>query len=709
MTTVPVTGTHPRATRRSLLDRLLAAFPVLMLVLAVVALYCVEAWSRKTPWIFSDELEWTQISRSIAATGHAARRTQPIYFKSLYAYFTAPFWWWFSSTPTAYAAIKYANAILMPLAAIPTYLLARMLVTRRSAVIVATLSILVPAMAYATSIVPEVMAYPYFALCSWLAVRALKTGARRDVVLAIAVTLGGYLIRQEEFSAVPAALAIAGAGLWLTGRRGRHLRRNWTRSDTIGAVVLAFGAFYLFNRIFLEHVNEWHSVTLYYKNRMIDLGLRAGLSLTIGLGVLPVVCGLTSLRLPERRGDPTYRAFAAWSAASIFAFSIYTADKAAYLENTFGTFWEERNMIYLSPLLLIGTALVFESKRLDWRLFSASSAFVLILIAFKSIQTGFGYYEAPGSTIAAMLSNYEGWSARQERWALIGLLAVSIAVIAARRRRAVVAVTSAFLLAWLLSGEIGMTVGINDGADHAASYLYSPPNWVDIASGGQPVAVIGQGFSPDANPLWETEFWNRTIDHVNDLDGTAPGPGPHGTTGLVDPTGVLEGYQSYPYVLAYNGVTLSGDLVKTEGCGATSCAWALYKKRGPWRLAEDETGVYSDGWCGTQCEYTYFLPHRKGTLEIVVGRTAYKGNAPPGKVTLEVGKVVLDSNHNPQLGRIEKIVHTTIDNGVQKHIEIPVAQTPVRVEIDIPNPIPPEGSESRSLGAQVEFFFHSTG
>ena len=72
----------------------------------------------------------------------------------------------------------------MPLAAIPTYLLARMLVTKRAAVAVAVGSVAVPAMAYVTSIVTDVLAYPYFALCSWLSVRALKEGKRRDVIIA---------------------------------------------------------------------------------------------------------------------------------------------------------------------------------------------------------------------------------------------------------------------------------------------------------------------------------------------------------------------------------------------------------------------------------------------------------------------------------------------------------------------------------------------
>src|SRR6476646_5336093 len=125
MTTVSVEQPRAEPKRRSVVDRLLAAFPIVAILLVVLAFYAVEAWSRKTPWVFSDELEWTQLSRSIADTGEAARRGDPIYFKSLYSYVIAPFWW-IHSTAAAYSAIKYANAVIMTLAAIPTYLLARM-------------------------------------------------------------------------------------------------------------------------------------------------------------------------------------------------------------------------------------------------------------------------------------------------------------------------------------------------------------------------------------------------------------------------------------------------------------------------------------------------------------------------------------------------------------------------------------------------------
>ena len=133
------------------------------LAVVVLVFYWVEASLRKTPWLFTDELEWSQLSRAIAATGHAARRGQPHSFESLYSYLIAPAWW-IHSTATAYAAIKAENTVVMCLTALPAYLLARLLLSRRASLVVAVASIAIPAMSYATSIVPEPLAYLWFAL-----------------------------------------------------------------------------------------------------------------------------------------------------------------------------------------------------------------------------------------------------------------------------------------------------------------------------------------------------------------------------------------------------------------------------------------------------------------------------------------------------------------------------------------------------------------
>ena len=268
----PLVGaTTPQPRTRGTLDRVLDAIPAIGIAFAVFTLYGIEAWSRKTPWVFTDELEWSQISRAIEQTGHAARRGEPIYFKTLYAFLIAPFWS-IHSTETAYTAIKYFNAFLMPLAALPTYKLSRLVLPKGSSLVIATLAVVIPSMSYVTSMVPEVMAYPYYALASWLIVRALTTRRRLDIGVAVVVSLIALLIRSPQFDTIPASFAIAAGWLWFTGPRGRAMRASWSRQDAIGAAVLFVGFLFLFNRVILQQVDIWQVSTQYWKGRMVQIG-----------------------------------------------------------------------------------------------------------------------------------------------------------------------------------------------------------------------------------------------------------------------------------------------------------------------------------------------------------------------------------------------------------------------------------------------------
>ncbi len=700
MTTVPVQSSDTHVQRRSLIDRVLAIFPIAALALTVLVFYLVEAWTRKTPWIFTDELEWTQISRSIASTGHAARRGQPLYFKSLYAYVIAPFWW-IHSTSTAYAAIKYANAVIMSLAAVPTYLLSRMLVSRRTALVVALAAVAIPGMAYSTSIVPENLAYPYFALCSWLAVRALRSCRRLDVAIAFVVLAGGYFVHQTEFTTLPAAFLIAGFGLWFTGSRGHTLRRNWSRGDTIGFFVLLAGALFLFNRVVLQHVQEWQVTTQYDKNRMIDLGLDGALSLAVGLGILPVIGGLVSLRLPERRGDRTYRAYVAWTATIIAALAVYTADKAAYNSTHFGTYWEERPLIFLSPLLLLGTAMALQAKRLDRWFLAGATALVGVMVLFKTVQLGWPYYEAPGSAIPGALNFYEGWTEHDVRIGLIVILVLSVGLLLARRWRALVVLTVAIGFVWMLAGEITMTVGIDRAAHQFRANLPTDLSWVDHAVHGGSVTFLGQGTNDlDGENL--TEFWNRSVKHVDSLDGLAPGPGPTSTPTLLSPDGRLSELDHTRYVLADTGIALDA----RELAHPAKTGLVLYEHTGPWHLVDTVQQLYSDGWCPNWCSYTYFKPHEHGTLVVTLGREGYNGSAPAAAVSVRVGSVRIAKNQALQLAHVKNHIHLLVGNSSTHTLRIPV-ETPVRVEVRTADStlIPPSATDNRTLAAQIGFKF----
>jgi hypothetical protein len=690
---------QPAATTPTFLDRVLAATPIVGVALVVVTFYAVEAWVRKTPWVFSDELEWTQISRAIADTGHAARRGEPIYFKSSYPYLIAPAWW-IESTRLAYDVIKYANVVVMTLAAVPSYLLARMLVSKRSALVVALLSVAIPGMFYASSIVPEVLAYPWYALASWLVVRALTTRRRLDLVLAAAASLAALSVRSPQLVTVSLSFALAAAWLWLTGPRGRAFRAGWTRSDTIGAIVLLAGAFILVNRVVLQHVEIWQVTTQYWKGRMWDLGLRAGLAFTVGMGVLPVLAALASLHLPERREDPAYRAFRAYLGASLLTVCVYTGLKAAYLSTVFSTLTEERNMIYLAPLVLVGAAVVFESRRIDPRLVLAATALLLFILLTRPFQLGYPYFEAPGFGILAMANRHFAWDSADLRIALVVALAASVAALWFRRVLPVAAVATTLVLAWMVTAEITTTAGSVRQANAFLAHLPRQLDWVDRASGGKPVTYLGQQIR-DPNGLWLTEFWNRSIDHVYSLDGTAPGPGPTLTPNVDSPSGLLSSSTGDPYTLADSGVVLQAPVVAT---GRPYTDLRLFSTPRPWRLKDAVQGVDADGWAGPFAGYTYFAPGQRGVLRVALSRTGYRGDAPKSRAEILVGTVKLVDGA-PAIGRVTRRAKATVRNGERTVVDVPVARTPVRVEVRMSPTFHASPSDPRDLGAQAGFEF----
>ena len=71
------------ARERTLTDSFLAVVPLLSIFFWLGVLYTWEAWRHGTPWLFGDELELTQLARSIADTGHPARRGDPYTFKTV--------------------------------------------------------------------------------------------------------------------------------------------------------------------------------------------------------------------------------------------------------------------------------------------------------------------------------------------------------------------------------------------------------------------------------------------------------------------------------------------------------------------------------------------------------------------------------------------------------------------------------------------------
>ncbi len=711
------TPTAAPSAERTPLDRFLAAIPWAVAALTLLSLLFWEVALRRTPTIFTDELEWTQLSRAIAATGHAARRGHSFSFSSLYSYLIAPAWW-LGATGRAYGAIKYLNAVVMALAAVPTYLVARDLVPRRVAGVAALAVLCTSAFFYAGYLLPEVLAYPTFALCAWVSIRALAGGGRRWVVAAVVLDLAAVAVRGQLMVILP-SFAVAAGVLWVVGPRGRRLRSGWSRADHAGAAVLLVGVVILLNAILGPHVHQWWDVTQYWQGRMWSLGMQASSALALGLGLLPFVGGLASLWLPERRHDPHWRAFAAFTAAAIVFVWLYTGVKAAYLSTIFATRVEERNMIYLGPLLLVGTAVWLCSRQ--W-LPGALAAFGLTawLVLYYGYQLDYPYFEAPGYGIAVLANR--SWRLDQPHIRIGLAIACGVLLSAvilpravrawSRAGRGLVALALAGTLAWLLAGSVTSAQGAGSTSQAYAAHLPQPFDWIDRADHGQGATFLGQNLATGQSLGVDLdEFWNHSIKNVWSLDGSAPGPGPTLTPDLRDRYGTLSHDPSLPYVVAANGVDVIGQLVASR-----PNLRLVRLPSHPWRLHDAAYGVSDDGWTSAPDEtvparavWAYFGPQTTpGVVVVHVGRAGFCApSAPPTHVVIRIGPLALNQQNAPTITHREHVRRLLVPSCSAHTVRVRIAPPLAVIVTDSPTVQPTQYGigDNRHLGVQVDFSF----
>ena len=715
-----VTTAPAVATERTLTDRLLAAVPLLSIFLWLCIVYAVEAWAHATPWLFGDELELAQLSRSVADSGEAARRGEPHSFNTLWTFLLAPAWL-IDDMHTAYATVKYLSVFVMTLTAFPAYALARLFVDRRAALFVAAASAAIPALAYSAMIVEEPLAYPYSTLCLFLILRLLVAPTRWWLIgTLVAIAVAPFV--RGELGILAAVLVLAVVFLLWRADWVTRWRRSWAVSDWIGLAVLLVGAGVILSAILGRRSYEWLIATGFYKGRMVDYGLDAAGALTIGLGVLPVVIGLAALwRGPGERRSHAVSCFRSVTLAAIIAFGLYTSVKSTYVSTTFGTYTYERNLIYLAPLLFAATALWLERRRLHPVALALSGAFVLLLLLTTPYDMGKDIsYNAPGLAILQQANRYLWLDHTGAKIGLVVLLAFSVGLAlvprllrpnAAAWLAAAVAVA---VVAWNLTGEIAFASASNRTADRFIDNIRRPLTWVDDHTGGAPTLYIGQQMG-DQNGEWLLEFWNRSIKAVWSLDGTAQGPGPVLTPDPRASDGALSHDPAYPYVVQEAGIEVDGTEVARHlhVAGGHLESWRLIRIAPPLRLRAAVTGIYRDGWTGAASSYTRYSTEgdRTGRVRIVISRRDWGGPDKPGHVTVKIGPIVIGDDKQPHVGEPAVVKRFDIHSKQEKILPLKAPGPRFRVEVTItptfrPIELSPETTnDNRDLGAVVRHIF----
>jgi hypothetical protein len=744
------------AAKRSWADRLTNAVPVVVAYLWLCVLYGWQTRGHVTPWLFTDELKYTQIARSIAETGQAAERHHSVAFDTLYTYFIAPFWR-IDDVHTAYSAIKYFNVIVMTSAIFPTYLLARMVVSRPWALFAAVGAVAGPALAYASFIIEEPLAYPACALAFFLIAKGLVTRSWwSNVAAAISVLFAQFA--RGQLAILIVAYVLSAVFLAWTSEPVRRWRGGWSPWDWVGFVILVIGAIIVFSASVGAFSQSWLVATGYYRHRMIVYGLWAGGAFAIGVGLLPVIA-LAALVRPK--GVPwtrELRVFVAVTAASVLVFGLYTAVKAAFLSTVFSTVIEERNLIYLAPLLFVATALAFQRQRLNVWAVAASAGLVLYVILTTPYQLDlFPYADALGLGIVQMANRRLAFDNGDVKVLLSVVLVISLALLLvpglrlARRRWVGVGITlaaAALVLSWNVAGEVSASNGVNRFSRNLLRNFPTPATWIDDATGGKPTIYLGQKIT-DPQGIWLMEFWNRGLTYVWSLDGTAPPPGrlaPGFVTPDAGPDGLLTG-KSIPtgapagvdYMVADEDIQVQGkeirrpqvqSVITEDAFGfpihkvvTAPAPWRLLKIDRPLRLSATPTGVEPDGWVtpplgspnGSPAfsAYNQFsTPGGKpGWIRITVSRAGWQGTDKPGKVTIKAGRLVRGVDKQPSLGKVSQVLHWTVHRGKTRVFYVRVVP-PTRVELTVSPTFSPHdfgASDRRQLGAQVSYSFSPTG
>lgn len=678
--------------------------------LGLASLYAWQASQRVSPSIFSDEIEFTQISRGIAETGMPSRLGEPSGFGSLYTYLVAPAWW---LDPTeAWEAAKLIGVLVMTTTILPAYALARFVASRPWAVAAAVGAVAAPPLAYAPYLLEEPLAYPFSTTALWAITAAIARPTPRRLLVAGALCLVAPYIRGE----LAVLLPVFGAGLffllWRTDRITRW-RASWSAGDWVGAGLLLAGAVIAVSAAAGHRSDVWYVATGFEKQRVFDYGLWSLAAMAIGLAVLPVVATVAAFASRRLHSTAEGRAFVVVGVAACGAFATYAAVKGAFLSRYFADLVLERNVIYLVPVMLAATAAVLARPTVTVPALAAGFAFALLLVVNAEYRLEqYPYFEAPSLALGALANRNFSWDAADVERALVIAAIVSVSLLVARslvRSRTIgltLAVVSACAVtAWALTAEIYASRGLNLFSERLHQATAKPVDWVDQATGGEPALFLGQQLDKDTNPLWLLEFWNYSIVKIWSLDGTAPLPSLSPNLGA--PDGTISPDPGVGWIVTGNGVEVVGEQV-----GEPRGGMQLWRVAPPARFLNAQTGVYPDGWMSEHATFAQYAPENgesRGWAKIVVSRQgACAETLPVADVTVRVGPVAV-RRKQPAFARVDHVVRRKLAPCSLADPVVVGATVPYYVEVSVSPTFVPDkvsgGGDVRPLGAQVGFDF----
>ena len=557
------------------------------------------------PFIFTDELQYQESARSLAAGEGIEVRGEPYGIVSvLYPLLIAPAYLLFDSLPDAYAAARTINAVLMSLAAVPAFLLARRVLSGPLSLLAALLAVALPSLAYTGTLMSENLFYPATLVVAWALVSALEqpTFARQIVLIAVCGIAG--LVRVQALALLLAALT-APLLLRLVARR---TLRPWlplyatAASLAVLAVLAQLSRGASLNDLFGAYAVVGEGG--YDAGEVLKFLFWHLAELDLYVGVFPLAA-LLLLAVRWRALDPPAQALLA-AAISLVAWTL--AVVAAFASRFAGAI-EERNMFVVAPLLLIALLVWIDRGAARPRRLAVGAVAVAAILPALIPYERFLQLKVRSDTLMLVpLWNVQDSVTlpRLDDVVLLAGLAAGALFLLVPRRFALV--LPAAVLAYYALAIHPIQAGPHGMERASAEALFEgirvpERDWIDRAvPEGATVAALWTG-KTHRFTVNQNEFFSRSVDRVYTLGGPMPGGFPEtpvevnpGTGELYTPTDAIARAE---YALTDGSVALDGEPVaRDERLGLT-----VYRVDGPLISTTSVTGVYNDQWSGPEVTY----------------------------------------------------------------------------------------------------------
>ena len=628
-------------------DRLrsLPAWAVLVAIVSVS--FVVRAWLARGmlgPFIMVDELIYSEMAKSFASDLSFAVRGVPARgYGAVYPIVISPAYALYDRIPDVYAAIKTINSLVMSLAAVPAYLIARRVVGKWSALLAALLTVVVPSMVYTATVMTENVYYPVFLLAALALVALLERPSALNHGAFFAALALAYLTRSQAIVVAAAAvtapllLALFRCGAW----RATLWAFRWLYAIFIGGAVLVAVGQAARGRPLSSLLGAYAVVGNggYDVGKALHFVVYHAAELDLYLGVIPFAVAIVltarsrSLDRPLQVLLAATVALSAWTVLVVSTFASRFADRI-----------QERNTFAIAPLFVILLLAWVERgsqrPRVLATLAAVGSALLVLTIPFDRFVTT----SAVSDTLMLL-----PWWAIQLHWriswlewlAFIGAVAFAVAFLFLPRRLAL-ALPLIVLAYWLVASRPIWYGPYPYGVKQAgAGALFQGirgvrRDWIDNAvPAGSDVAVLWTGLS-DRFTVNQNEFFNRSVGQV--YYTVAPTPGGigelpvaidrrTGTVRLADGSAVRPGYLLTDGSVEPDAIPV----VRDPLLGMT-----VWKVDGPLILAKTKvTGLYpNDTWSGPFVSWS--REHcRGGTLTVSLSGDAQL--LPDGSTVTAVG------------------------------------------------------------------------